>query len=118
MGNRKPPPPLNPPRSPSIAALAREAGEAADIALGSARIAKKAAESIPKPDVRDDVNFQRLSGARARVPGAHLAASEPVARAACGRRAHRGVRPAPGGATGDARRSARVPRERGVPSLR
>jgi hypothetical protein len=55
-------PPLYPPERQSVAALAREAGEAADIALGSAQIAKKAADSIPKPDPREDVNFKRLSG--------------------------------------------------------
>jgi hypothetical protein len=44
--NRKPPPPLtsHPPR---VAALAREVGEAADIALESARIAKRAADAMP-----------------------------------------------------------------------
>lgn len=42
------------------------AEEAADIALGSAAVAQKAAakvlDSLPKPDPRDDINYQRLSG--------------------------------------------------------
>ena len=42
------------------------AEEAADISLGSAEVAVKAAgravDAIPKPDVRDDPNFQRLAG--------------------------------------------------------
>lgn len=59
---RKQPPALYPPRRQSVEALAREDGEAADIALGSAKIAKRAAESMPKPDPREDVNYQRLSG--------------------------------------------------------
>jgi hypothetical protein len=59
---RKKPPPLHPATRPSLEALAREAGEAADIALGSAHIAKRAADSMPKPDRRLDPNFQRLSG--------------------------------------------------------
>jgi hypothetical protein len=46
--------------------LAARAEEAADIALGSAQIAKKAAEkvveAIPTPDPRADVNYQRLAG--------------------------------------------------------
>jgi hypothetical protein len=58
----KQPPALYPPRRQSLEALAREAGEAADIALGSAKIAKKAADSMPKPDRWLDPNFQRLSG--------------------------------------------------------
>jgi hypothetical protein len=56
------PPPLYPPRRQSLEALARAAGEAADIALGSAKIAKRAADSMPKPDPRQDPNFQRLAG--------------------------------------------------------
>ena len=44
--------------------LAARAEEAADISLGSAAIAQKAAkkvvDALPTPDPRDDVNFQRL----------------------------------------------------------
>ncbi len=50
----------------STRAQAARAEEAADIALGSAKIAKDAAErvvdALPTPDPRDDVNFQRLAG--------------------------------------------------------
>lgn len=46
--------------------IASRAEEAADIALGSAGVAQKAArrvlDSLPTPDPRDDVNFQRLAG--------------------------------------------------------
>ena len=59
---KKQPPPLHSPDRPTLTQLAHEAGEAADIALGSAKIAKQAAESIPKPDPRDDVNVKRLAG--------------------------------------------------------
>lgn len=52
---------LRPCRPPCSSSPARS-GEAADIALGSAQIAKRAAESIPKADPRDDVNFKRLAG--------------------------------------------------------
>lgn len=66
MRNRQPPPPLNPPKAPSVHTLVREAEAAADIALGSAHIAKQAAEKVvdalPTPDPRDNVNFQRLAG--------------------------------------------------------
>jgi hypothetical protein len=62
MRRGKQPPALYPPTRQSLEALAREAGEAADIALGSAHIAKRAAEAMPKPDPRLDPNFQRLSG--------------------------------------------------------
>ena len=62
MRRGKQPPALYPPRRKSLEALAREAGEAADIALGSAQIAKRAADSMPKPDRRLDPNFQRFSG--------------------------------------------------------
>jgi hypothetical protein len=46
--------------------LTERTEEAADIALGSAQIAKKAAkkvlDAVPTPDPREDVNYQRLSG--------------------------------------------------------
>ncbi len=49
-----------------VSDIASRAEEAADIALGSAGVAQKAArrvlDSLPTPDPRDDVNFQRLSG--------------------------------------------------------
>jgi hypothetical protein len=66
MRGRTPPPPLNPPAKPStVGALVREVGEAADIALGSAQIAQKAAtkivDALPTPDPRDNVDFQRLA---------------------------------------------------------
>lgn len=59
---RKQPPALYPLRRQRLEALARETGEAADIALGGAQIAKRAAESMPKPDPRENVNYKRLSG--------------------------------------------------------
>lgn len=67
MMNRKPPPPLNPPpKAPSVEALVRDVGDAADIALGSAHIARKAAtkivDALPTPDPLVDVNWQRLAG--------------------------------------------------------
>jgi hypothetical protein len=42
------------------ASWAKEAGEAADIALGAAKIAKKAAASIPQPDPRDAPHYELL----------------------------------------------------------
>jgi chromosome segregation protein len=62
MMNRKPPPPLNPPTIRSVESLAADVASDAEVALGAARIAKRAAESMPKPDPREDVNYQRLSG--------------------------------------------------------
>jgi hypothetical protein len=47
---------------------AGEAGEAADIALGAATIAKDAAASIPSPDPREDPIFQIRAGAE-RIAG-------------------------------------------------
>jgi hypothetical protein len=46
--------------------LAERSEQAADIALGSAAVAQKAAkkvvDALPRPDVRDDPNFARLAG--------------------------------------------------------
>jgi hypothetical protein len=46
--------------------FAERAEEAADVTLGSATIARKAAakvlDALPTPDPRDDVNYQRLAG--------------------------------------------------------
>jgi hypothetical protein len=60
--NRKPPPPLTPPTLRSVESLAADVASDAEVALGAARIAKRAAESMPKPDRRLDPNFQRLTG--------------------------------------------------------
>lgn len=58
---RTPQPPLYPPPRPISAAE-----EAADISLGRAKIAQKAArqvvDALPIPDPRDDLNFQRFVG--------------------------------------------------------
>ena len=49
-----------------VSDIASRAEEAADIALGSAGVAQKAAtkvlDSLPVPDPREDVNFQRFAG--------------------------------------------------------
>lgn len=67
MRNRQPPPPLNPPTKPrSVESLAADIASDAEVALGSARIATKAAQrvvdALPTPDPRDNPNFQRLAG--------------------------------------------------------
>lgn len=49
-----------------VSDIATRAEEAADISLGSAEIAQKAAgkvlDALPTPDPREDVNYQRLAG--------------------------------------------------------
>jgi hypothetical protein len=51
--------------SPSVEQLAADVASDAEVALGAAKIAKEAADSIPKPDPREDPDFQtriRISG--------------------------------------------------------
>ena len=67
MKNRQPPPPLNPPTKPrSVESLAADVASDAEVALGSAQIATKAAQRVvdamPTPDPRDNPNYQRLVG--------------------------------------------------------
>jgi hypothetical protein len=85
-----------------VEALVREVGEAADIALASAHIAKRAAEAMPKPDPRDDVNYQRLSGLEQSFWARISPRRNRWPELERDRRAPGGLRPPPGGAAGNA----------------